>query len=52
MPSLFSTVSKFLASPAGKQLAQRAQRAAKDPATRKKIGETVNQVRGRMGKPR
>ena len=52
MPGLFSKVSKFLSSPEGRRLAQQAQRAAKDPATRRKVTDTVRQLRSRGTTPR
>jgi hypothetical protein len=44
---LISKVGAFLKSPEGKRLSQQAQRAAKDPATRRKLTDAVSQLRGK-----
>ncbi|WP_432571913.1 hypothetical protein [Kineococcus sp. SYSU DK005] len=48
---LLGKVTKFLSTPQGRKLTQeatrRAQAAAKDPATRRKIESVVGQLRGR-----
>lgn len=49
---LFSKVGKFLSSPEGKRVSQQVQRAAKDPATRKKLTDAVSQFRGGKGRAR
>ena len=48
MASLFSKVSEFARSPKGRELAEKAKQAAKDPENRRKI----EQLRGRIGKKR
>ena len=49
MAGLISKVGAFLKSPEGKRLSQQAQRAAKDPATRRKLTDAVSQLRGKGG---
>jgi hypothetical protein len=44
---LVGKVGKFLKSPEGKRLSQQVQRAAKDPATRKKLTDAVSQFTGK-----
>jgi hypothetical protein len=47
---LVGKVGAFLKSPEGKRLTQQVQRAAKDPATRRKLTDAVSQLRGRGGR--
>ncbi|WP_432510357.1 hypothetical protein [Kineococcus sp. SYSU DK001] len=46
MAGLVGKVGAFLKSPQGRQLSQQVQRAAKDPATRKKLTDAVARFRG------
>ncbi|ABS02045.1 hypothetical protein Krad_0556 [Kineococcus radiotolerans SRS30216 = ATCC BAA-149] len=50
MAGLISKVGAFLKSPEGKRVTQQVQRAAKDPATRRKLTEAVSQFRGKGGR--
>lgn len=50
MPGLFSQVAKFARSPQGRRLTQQAMRAAKDPATRKRLDDARRKVMSR-GRP-
>ena len=49
MAGLVGKVGNFLKSPEGKRLSQQVQRAAKDPATRRKLTDAVAQFRGKGG---
>jgi hypothetical protein len=46
MPSLFNTISKFAKSRQGRDLADKAVRAAKDPKTRKQIDDARRKLMG------
>ena len=46
MASLFNTISKLARSPQGRQLADKAVRAAKDPKTRKQIEDVRRKFMG------
>jgi hypothetical protein len=46
MAGLFDRVGRFARSPQGKRLRQQAERLARDPKTRRKIGE----LRGKLGR--
>ncbi|WP_432523541.1 hypothetical protein [Kineococcus sp. SYSU DK006] len=48
MAGLVGKVGKFLASPQGRRLAEQVQRAAKDPATRRRITDAVSQLRSKQ----
>ncbi|WP_170127168.1 hypothetical protein [Kineococcus rhizosphaerae] len=47
MAGLVGKLGAFLKSPEGKRLSQQVQRAAKDPATRRKLTDAVAQLRGK-----
>jgi hypothetical protein len=49
--SLISKASRFARTPQGRQLFDKAQRMAKDPATRRKIAEARSRFGGARGKP-
>jgi hypothetical protein len=46
MPSLLNTISKFAKSKQGRELADKAMKAAKDPKTRKQIDEARRKFMG------
>ena len=48
MPGMFGKLQRFARSPKGRELTEKAQRYAKDPATRRKIAD----ARGRFGRRR
>jgi hypothetical protein len=50
-PSLFSRISNFARSPQGRRLTRKAQRLARDPATRRKVDEVRRRLMKR-GRPR
>lgn len=49
MAGLVGKLGQFLKSPEGKRVAQQAQRALKDPATRRKLTDAVSKFRGGSG---
>lgn len=50
MAGFMTTVRKFATSPQGKKVFKEAQRAAKDPETRRKIAEARERLQGGGGK--
>lgn len=52
MAGLFGKVARFARSPHGQQAIRRAQAAAKDPATRRKLDAGVDRVRQQVSKRR
>ena len=52
MAGMFGKLSQFARSPKGRELTQKAQRYAKDPATKRKIADARNRfAKGRRGSP-
>ena len=51
MAGMFDKVSRFARSPKGRELAQRAQRYARDPETRRKIADARNRLARRRSGP-
>ncbi|WP_432541753.1 hypothetical protein [Kineococcus sp. SYSU DK002] len=49
MAGLVGKLGQFLKSPEGRRVAQQAQRALKDPATRRKLTDAVSKFRGGAG---
>ncbi len=49
MAGMFGKLSQFARSPKGRELTEKAQRAAKDPATRRKIADARNRLAKRRG---
>jgi hypothetical protein len=51
MPGLFSKATKFLSSPQGRKLIDKAKDAADDPKNRAKIEEAAQKLRRKGGQP-
>ena len=49
MAGMLGKLSQFARSPKGRELTEKAQRAAKDPATRRKIADARNRLAKRRG---